>query len=404
MSRGAYLRLAILLGGLSALGPLAIDMYLPSFPAISRELSASPSAVQLTVALYFVGLAIGQAFYGPLSDRFGRRRPLLVGLLLFIMGSIGCAYAHNVAALIGLRLIQALGGCAAMVITRAVVRDLFDARDSMHILSLLMLVMGVAPILAPLVGGQLLIHFGWRAVFWVIAAGGALGFVAVQALLPDSLHDDHRTRHTPGEVVRIYGTLMRDRAYMAQVLAGGLSIAGMFAYIAGSPFVFIDLYHVPAERFGLFFGSNALGLITASQINGRLSRRTTPAAVLRVVIPVAMAASLVLLVATVTGRGGFPGIVVPLFVFVSSLGFILPNTTVLAMDHHGRVAGSASALYGVFQFGLGAVAGGLVGLLNNGTALPLGAVIALCGVTAFIAHAAAPRPRAAHGNRSVVGF
>jgi DHA1 family bicyclomycin/chloramphenicol resistance-like MFS transporter len=388
-----YLRLAAILGGLSALGPLAIDMYLPSFPTISRELSASPSAVQLTVALYFVGLSIGQAFYGPLSDRLGRKPPLYAGLILFILGSIGCAFATNVQILIALRLIQALGGCAAMVVTRAIVRDLFDPRDSMRILSLLMLVMGVAPILAPLVGGQLLVHFGWRAVFWVIASCGVAGLVAVTAFLPESLPIEQRTRHSLGEVFRIYKTLLRDRTYMSHVLSGNLMIAGMFAYIAGSPFVFIDLFHVPPERYGLFFGTNALGLIAASQINGRLAHRSTPAAVVRVVLPGATVAGLLLLATASSGQGGFAGIVVPLFFFVASLGFIVPNTTVLAMAPHGPVAGSASALYGVFQFGLGALAGGLVGLLNNGTAVPLGIVIAACGLSAFVVHQTAPDQR-----------
>jgi DHA1 family bicyclomycin/chloramphenicol resistance-like MFS transporter len=395
-----YVLLVVVLGGLTAMGPLAIDMYLPSFPAIAREFDAPPAAVQATVSIYFIGLALGQLFYGPLSDRIGRRGPLFFGLVLFIGASIGCAFATSVRTLIGWRIVQALGGCAEMMVARAVVRDRFDARDGIRVLSLLILVMGVAPILAPLAGGQLLVTFGWRSIFWALAGYGTFGVLAVALLLPESLPPERRRRDSLRQVFGVYGTLIRDRGYMAQVLSGGLIMAGMFAYIATSPFVFIELFHVPPQRYGLYFGTNALGLIAASQVNGRLARQVDPQTILRVVLPVTAAAGLVLVISAYSGALGFAGILVPLFVCVASVGFILPNTTVLAMAAHGRVAGSASALLGTVQFLLGAAAASLAGALGSGTAVPLAVVVAGCACGALLINQAAARTPLAHLSRS----
>jgi DHA1 family bicyclomycin/chloramphenicol resistance-like MFS transporter len=298
--------------------------------------------------------------------------------------------ATSVRALIALRLIQALGGCAEMVVARAVVRDRFDPRDAIKVLSLLLLVMGLAPILAPLIGGQLLIRFGWRSVFVALACYGVLGLVVVALWLPESLPP---TRRRPGGVATVlaaYHLLLRDRAYMAYVLSGSLIIAAMFAYIAASPFVFIDIFHIAPERYGLFFGTNALGIITASQINGRLAPRVGPDSIVRVVLPAIALAGLALVANAYSGFGGFAGILVPLFVCVAGVGFILPNTTVLAMAPHGTIAGSASALLGTLQFLLGAAAGGLASALANGTPVPLALVIAACGIGAFATHRMLP--------------
>jgi DHA1 family bicyclomycin/chloramphenicol resistance-like MFS transporter len=385
----AYYRFGIILGALTAMGPLAIDMYLPSFPTIAREFGSTTAAVEATAAAYFTGMAVGQSLYGPISDRLGRKLPLYAGLVLFVAASIGCAFAPSVPALLTLRFVQALGGCAQIVIARAMVRDLFDERDSMRVLSLLILVMGVAPILAPLLGGQLLVTFGWRSVFWVLAGYALACMAAVSALVPETLAAPHRRRDSLMAVGRIYGRLLRDRSFMAQALSGSLTIAGMFAYIAGSATIFIQLFRVPADRFGLFFGTNAIGLIAASQINGRLAARMPAHTILAKVFPVTAVAALVLLADALTGFGGFAGILVPLFVCVASVGFVVPNTTVLAMAPHGQVAGSASALLGTLQFAVGAVAAFAVSTLNNGTAVPLGAVIACCAVGAFLTSKAA---------------
>jgi DHA1 family bicyclomycin/chloramphenicol resistance-like MFS transporter len=307
--------------------------------------------------------------------------------------------AADVRALIVFRFVQALGGCAPLVIPRAVVRDYFDQRGSVRMLSVLMLVMGLAPILAPLIGGQLLVTFGWRSVFWVLGAYGTLWLAIVIPFLRESLPVERRRRQRLGDVLAVYGRLMGDRAYIGYVVSGGLIFSGLLAYIAGSPFVFIDLFDVPPERYGLFFGTNAIGIIAASQVNRWLANRYDARRIVSVVLPVAMIAGLVLLLDAYSGFGGFAGILIPLFCFIACHGFVMPNTTALAMAPHGSVAGSASALLGTLQFVLGATAGTLVGVLGNGTAVPLAAVIAGCGAAAFATYQTLPRP----GRRSPTG-
>jgi DHA1 family bicyclomycin/chloramphenicol resistance-like MFS transporter len=390
------LRIAIILGGLTAMGPLAIDMYLPALPTIARELAASSAAVQVSLAIYFIGIALGQAFYGPLSDRIGRKPALAFGLTMFVASSVGCALAWSVESLIGFRFLQALGGCAPLVIPRAVVRDYFDERESVRMLSMLILVMGLAPILAPLVGGQLLVNFGWRAVFWVLTAYAATWCVVVALFLPESLPHESRRRQPFGAILAVYGRLLRDRTYLGYVLAGGFMFAGLLTYITGSPFVFIEIFRVPPERFGLFFGTNAAGIIAASQVNRWLAGRMDPRRIVRIVLPIAMTAGFGMLFSATTGFGGFAGILVPLFCFISCYGFIMPNTTALAMAPHGAIAGSASALLGTLQFVLGAMAGALVGALGNGTAVPFAAVVAACGLGAFTMYRTLPPVRVAN--------
>lgn len=387
----AYYRLALILGALTAMGPLAIDMYLPALPTIARELDASAAAVQVSLAVYFVGIAVGQAFYGPLSDRWGRKPALYFGLTLFAASSIGCALAEDARSLVVLRFLQALGGCAPLVIPRAVVRDYFDQRESVRMLSALVLVMGLAPILGPLIGGQLLVNLGWRSVFWVLAGYGLFWLVVVVLALPESLPSVRRQRQRLGEVMAVYGALLADRTFMGYVLSGGLVFSGLLAYIAGSPFVFIELFDVPPERYGLFFGANAIGIVTASQINRWLASRVEAGRIVNIVLVVAMSAGLILVADAYTGAGGFAGILVPLFVFIACHGFVMPNTTALAMAPHGRIAGSASALLGTVHFVLGATAGALVGVLGDGTAVPFAMVIAGCGAGAFAVYRTLPR-------------
>jgi DHA1 family bicyclomycin/chloramphenicol resistance-like MFS transporter len=372
------------------MGPLAIDMYLPALPTIGRELAVSSGAVQASLAAYFIGIALGQAFYGPLSDRLGRKPVLYFGLAVFGLASLGCASASRIDVLVAGRFLQALGGCAPLVIPRAVVRDYFDERGSARMLSVLMLVMGLAPILAPFIGGQLLLAFGWRSVFWLLAVYAAIALFLAARFLPESLPPERRRRQPIGAVLAIYGRLLRDRGYMGYVISGGLVFAGLLAYIAGSPFVFIELFEVPPERYGLLFGLNAIGIITASQVNRWLAGRVDPRRILRLVLPVSLASGAVLLIDAHTGFGGFAGLLVPLFLFIASHGFVMPNTTALAMAPHGAIAGSASALLGTLQFVLGAAAGMAVGAFANGTAIPLATVIAGCGAAAWVVYETLP--------------
>jgi DHA1 family bicyclomycin/chloramphenicol resistance-like MFS transporter len=375
--------LALILGALSAFGPLSIDMYLPSFAAISRDLEASQAQVQFTLAVFFGGLGLGQAFYGPISDRYGRRRPLCFGVTLFVLAGAACALARSIEGLMAWRFVQSIGGCAGIVIARAVVRDRFDERESARVFSLLMLVMGLAPILAPLIGGQILVLFGWRAIFWTLAGFGLACLIAVVLVLGESLPSERRTAGGLNDALRVYARLLSDRAFMRFNLSGALAIAGMFAYIFGSPFVFMQIHGVRPDRYGWLFGLNALGLIGASQLNRMALGRVAGAGILSRALYVTAAAGLALLIEAWTGAGGLPALLLPLFVYIASLGFVLPNVTAAALAPQGRNAGSASAMLGTVQFGAGAVVGMLLGALGDGTAVPMAALVAACGLSAL---------------------
>jgi MFS transporter, DHA1 family, multidrug resistance protein len=381
--RPSTLRLTIILGCLAAFGPLSIDMYLPSLPTLAQEFRTDTAAAQLTLSIFFVGLAFGQALYGPLADRFGRKRPLLAGCALYMVASIACVLAPSIESLVVLRLAQALGGCAGMVISRSVVRDLFDEHGSARIYSFLMLVMGIAPITAPLLGGQLLALFGWRSIFWLLGSFGLICLLMVAFGLPESLPADRRNRAGVGQALRVYVQLLADRRFVGYALAGGFLMAGMFAYISGSPFVVIELYGVSPQQYGWIFGANALGLIIASQLNRWLLARYRGDTILFATLAVAAAASVALVLVAAVGLGGLGGLLIPLFICIASVGLVGPNTAAAAMAPYGRVAGSASALLGTLQFVVGAVSGIIVGVLYNGTALPMAGTIAACCVAAL---------------------
>ena len=352
------LRIILILGALSAFAPLAIDFYLPGFPAMATAFATDEKHIQLTLAVYFGGLAIGQLIYGPLADRFGRRVPLLSGVTLFTLASFACAYAPSLDWLIGARFVQALGGCAGMVISRAVVSDKCDAVGSAKVYSQLMLVTGLAPILAPLAGGVMVGLWGWQSIFLALSIFSVMAAIAVAVGLPETLPADKPRQPLSGSLSR-YVSLLSDRVYLGYALTGGISIAGMFAYIAGSPFVFIKLYGVPAEHYGWVFGSNAAGFILVAQLNARLLAKRGPAFLLSRTVWVYVAAALTLLgIAALRTEALWP-LLVPLFICIASLGCILPNTSACAMAGQGARAGSASALLGCIQFGVsGGIAAG----------------------------------------------
>jgi DHA1 family bicyclomycin/chloramphenicol resistance-like MFS transporter len=398
--RPSTLQLTIILGCLAAFGPLSIDMYLPSLPTLAQEFHTDTAAAQLTLSIFFIGLAFGQALYGPIADRYGRKRPLLVGCAIYMLASIACVLAPSIESLVALRLAQALGGCAGMVISRSVVRDLFDQHESARIYSFLMLVMGVAPITAPLLGGQLLALFGWRAIFWLLGGFGLLCVLMVTFGLPESLPAERRNRAGLGQALGVYAQLLADRRFVGYALAGGFLSAGMFAYISGSPFVVIELYSVSPQQYGWIFGTNALGLIIASQLNRWLLERYRGDTILSATLVTAAAASVVLTLVAASGLGGLAGLLLPLFICIASVGLVGPNTAAAAMAPYGRVAGSASALLGTLQFVVGAISGIVVGTLYNGTALPMAGTIAACCVAAlvsFLALAIGPQRRAVGG-------
>jgi len=379
-------RLVLILGALTAFAPLSIDMYLPSFPSLEKDLLASSSAVQFSLAAFFIGLALGQAFYGPLADRFGRKRPLYAGITLYVLASAGCALAPNIEMLIALRFVQAVGGCAGIVIARAMVRDLFDHQASAKVFSMLVLVLGVAPILAPVAGGYMLKFSSWRAIFAFLTVFGIGCLIASIFALKETLPESARNNHSNPlrNALHVYGQLLADRRFNGYALAGGVAQAGLFAYISNSPFVFIKLYGVSEQAYGLLFGVNALGLIAASQVNHRLLARWKPDEILSRVVVLIAGFGLLMLVMAMTGWGGMWGIWPPLFAFVTSLGFSFPNMIAGAMAHQANRAGSASALMGTLQFGAATLAGSLVGVFHNHSAVPMAAVIAFCGLSALV--------------------
>lgn len=387
----------MLMGALTAIGPLSIDMYLPAFPAIAREFAAT-GRVELTLASFFTGLALGQLFYGPLSDRFGRKPPLYAGLALYALASVGASLAGQVEALIAWRFLQGLGGCAGMVIARAVVRDRCSPPEAAQAFSMLMLVMGLAPILAPLLGSYLLLAGGWRSLFLVLAAFGAFCLLLTWRGLGESLVQ-RLPRLELRKVLSAYAGLLRDRHFSGHVLASGLAFSGMFAYIAGSPFVLMQLHGLDGRHYGWVFGANALGLITASQVNARLLRRARHdmRTLLRRGLATAALAGIVLLALALTGQLPLPLLLPGLFLYVASLGFISPNASASALAGHGHQAGTASALMGALQFLLATLAGAAMGLWHDGSALPLAAALAVCGGGGLLllmltpATAAAPR-------------
>lgn len=378
------LRTILILGALSAFGPLAIDFYLPGFPAMALAFGTDEKHIQATLAAYFLGLSIGQLAYGPIADRFGRRIPLLGGVVLFTVASLVCAYAPTLDALIAARFVQALGGCAGMVLSRAIVSDKCDAVGSAKVFSQLMLVMGLAPILAPMLGGLMVNLYGWQSIFLALTLFSALCALAVYRGLPESLPAD-RPRLPLSGALGQYLRLLKDPLYLGHAITGGIAMAGMFAYIAGSPFVFIKLYGVPAEHYGWLFGANAAGFILVAQINARLLAKRGPAFLLARMVWLYLAAGVVLLGVSALHTQALWPLLVPLFVCIASLGCIIPNASACAMNGQGARAGSASALLGCLQFSVAAGAAALVGVLHDGSAMPMAMVITLCGAAAATA-------------------
>ena len=374
-----YLQLVLVLGALIALGPLTIDMYLPAFPTIGEELSASDSAVQLTLTGMLGGLAFGQLVIGPLSDAFGRKKPLVIGLVMHAVASVLCAIAPSIAVLSAVRILQGFAGAAISVVAMAIVRDLFSGVAVARLMSRLMLVIGLAPILAPSMGGLVLEWTTWRGIFGVLAATAVILVVVAALGIRETLP---RSRRRPADLrstLSTYGSLLRDRTFVALVLIGGLMLAALFAYVAGSSFVLQGGYGLDERTFGLVFGANAIGLTLASQLNPMLINRFSVVNVLSGAMVTGALSATALLVAGLTGWLGLAGVLVPLAFVVASCGLSLPNTPALALTRHGEAAGTAAALLGSVQFGIGAIVAPLVGLSGSSSAVPMGA--AMLGVT-----------------------
>ena len=377
MSVQARVKLVLILGALTALGPLTIDTYLPALPSIARDLQATSTAVGLTLTGTLVGFALGQLFVGPISDSFGRRRPLLIAAGLHVVASLLCALAPNLAALSALRVLQGIAASGAAVVALAVVRDVASGRAFVVIMSRLLLVMGAAPVLAPTLGSQVLRWTQWRGVFVSLAAIGALLFVLAAAGLRETLPASRRLRGGVRGSANAYGALLRDRTFVGLVLVAGLTMAAVFGYVGGSSFVMQEQYGLSVQDFGLVFGAGSVALILGTQLNPRLVAHWTSARVLGVTLTAGTVAAMAMLITASSGFGGLIGLLVPLWVVLAAIGVALPNSPALALSRHGETAGTAAALLGATQFGVAALIGPVYGVLGL-SAVTMAMVIAGC--------------------------
>lgn len=370
-----YLSLVLVLGALTALGPLTIDTYLPALPKLTADLGATDSQSQLTITGLLVGLGLGQLLVGPLSDAVGRRKPLLIGLALHAGMSVLCALAPSITLLAVTRTLQGLAGAAVAVVAMAVVRDLFAGVKAAQLLSRLILVVGVAPILAPSLGSALLNLTSWRGIFVVLAAAAVAMFVLALFALPETLPKARRQTGNVRGSLRAYRGLFGDRLFVTMVLVSGLMFATLFAYISGAPFILQRLFGLSPQQFGVAFAANAVGLIAMTQLNPLLLKRFSPARILLAAVLVSFLGSVALVVTAATSFGGILGFMIPLWFIVSAAGLSFPNAPAIALNRHGEAAGTAAALLGAAQFMIGGLIAPLVGVLSDGTPLPMAAVI-----------------------------
>ena len=385
ISTGQNTRILILiLGALTCLGPMAIDLYLPAMPAIARSMEEPLGRIQLTISAYTVGFAIGQVIFGPLSDRFGRMRIILTGIIAYVITNTLAALTETALQLIVIRIFQALSGAAIMVCIPAMVRDIFPKKECARALSSILLVMTIAPLVAPIVGGQILRLAGWPSLFLFLAVLGGLAFLLTFFGLGESLPENRRMTLTPKGLMKAYKEVITHRQAMSYILAHGFFFGGMFAFISGSPFVYIDLYGVPAENYGYLFGMNILGIGLCNILNMRLMNDFSLSTLLRIGIGVSFTASIIMLVNAWFGFGGLAGIVIPVILFISCMGLSGPNSNTLALAYFPHMAGTANAAAGVIRFTISGISSALVGLLHNGTAFPMVGVMAACGLLSVL--------------------
>jgi DHA1 family bicyclomycin/chloramphenicol resistance-like MFS transporter len=362
----APLYFVLILAALMGTAPFAVDMYLPALPTIAREFGTTQAGVQNSLSFFFGGFAVGQLFWGPVSDALGRRGPIAAGMALFVVGSAGCALAYSPDSLAFWRIVEAVGGCAAPVLARAIVRDRYGHQEAARMLSLLMLVMSAAPMLAPVIGGQVLVFAAWRTIFWMLGGFGLLLLLAL-LVLPETLPPVRRQSAAIGPMLRSYLRLLASGRYRAYAFGGAFFYAAMFAYIAGTPFVYIEHFHVSEQYYGILFGLNVVGMMAMNTVNRRLVPKMGADRCLRIGSYLCGGFGVLLAVCGVTGFGGIVGIVLPLLCTISMMGLIGPNSMAGALSVDPRIAGAASALAGSLQFGFGMIAGLLIGWMADGT-------------------------------------
>ncbi|MFJ3270229.1 multidrug effflux MFS transporter [Streptomyces sp. NPDC086776] len=402
-ARRTGLLVTLVLGGLTALPPLSMDMYLPALPAVTDALHAPAATVQLTLTACLGGMALGQVVVGPMSDRWGRRRPLLLGMVVYVLATALCVFAPTTELLIGFRLLQGLAGAAGIVIARAVVRDMYDGVEMARFFSTLMLISGVAPVIAPLIGGQVLRFTDWRGIFAVLTVVGLLLTLVVWKWLHETLPPEERHTGGVGDALRTMRGLLGDRTFTGYMVAGSLAFAALFAYVSASPFVVQEIYGASPQTFSLLFGINSIGLITVGQINGKIlvGRISLDKALgFGLGVIVLAATALLLMTSGAFGDVGLVPVATGLFVLMSAMGLAMPNTNALALMRTKHAAGSASALLGTSSFLIGAIASPLVGIAGDATAVPMAVVQLVCAVGAMACFLGLCRPWQRGGARA----
>lgn len=374
----------VIMGLLTAIGPLSIDMYLPAFPDIAKSLQSSVAQVTLSLSSFFIGISAGQLLYGPLLERYGRKPPLYAGLCIYFVASVGCAFSRSVEMLIAFRLFQALGGCVGMVAARAMVRDLFAVKDNAKVFSMLMLVVSVSPIIAPTLGGYITAWLGWRYVFATLILVVLAILVSTYFLLPESKSPDPDYSLRPIPILQKFAMVLKHPHFLTFALTGAISHAGLYGYIGGSPYVFMEIYGVSEAQFGWIFALIAAGLISASQFNNLALKKYSSQQIIRYALFSQCIIGISFISLTLAGHTNLWSTIVFAFFFLACQGFIFPNATALALAPMGHAAGNASALIGAIQMSVGASASAIVGVLQNHSALPMWTVMTSCSLIACI--------------------
>lgn len=384
MDKQKYIFLIIILGSLSALGPFSIDMYLPGFTAIAKDLHTTPNKVSLSLSSYFIGISAGQLLYGPLLDRFGRKRPLYIGLVVYILASIGCALTTNIDVFVALRFVQAVGSCAAAVASMAMVRDLFPPQDSPKVFSLLLLVVGLSPMLAPTIGGYVILGFGWHFIFVILAFMGLAVLLASRFGLPHTRKPDHSISLKPKPIIAGFTKVFINPQFYTYAVSGGIAFSGLFTYVAGSPILFMDIFKVSGETYGWIFAFMSISFIGVSQLNSVLLKRYNSEQLVYFGLALQCIVSIAFLIASMNNWLDLYGTIAMLFLYLGCLGLTNPNTAGLSLAPFSNNAGSASALLGAMQLGLGALASMAVGIFVKDSMVPMVVIMASSSIIALI--------------------
>lgn len=384
MTKAKYIKLIFILGSLTALGPFSIDMYLPGFEGIANDLNTTVAKVSMTLSSYFIGISAGQLLYGPLLDRFGRKKPLFIGILVYILASLGCSFVTNIDTFIGLRFIQAVGSCAAAVASVAMVRDLFPVKDIPKVFSLLMLVVGLSPMLAPTIGGYVTAYYGWHVVFLILMGLGIIILIGAMIELPNTYVPDTSISLKPKPIITNFISILKEPQFYTYAFTGAVAFSGLFTYVAASPILFMTIFKVDPKTYGWIFAFMSLSFISASQLNSLLLRRFKSEQMIFGALITQTILSIIFLVAALNNRLGLYETIAFLFLFLACLGISNPNTAGLTLAPFSRNAGSASALMGAIQLGLGALASFVVGIFVIDSVVPMVVIMCITTITAFV--------------------